>query len=543
MHPALFRLISLRVQGVVRRIFNGLHTVRGLAFLVLGLGVLGVWIAPLLLLQTVDTLIPVDGRSLGDIIPAGLFVACVLTVLLGDDTSIRFQPAEVDFLFSAPIPRRDLITFKLLSHVAGAIVAGSFFFVWLIPYSPMVLSAWIGCIMAFWFLQLFQMTFVLACTTFSTISQGKVRLIIGGVFLGLVSIFLVETWIAQTASGSSWLAATQASWVAYLVLLPFAAFGKILTSERLFPELLGWTLLGVAINLGMTLLIRRLDYYYLEAALSSSQRFYQIIQRAQRGGALSALVTPFSSRTKLPKLPFLGGAGPIAWRQLSAASRSLPTVLGVVGLCLFAIFTPLLLPKADTEVVELAKVAAGAAVLQLTILFTMLLRFDFRGDLHQMDTLKSLPISAYSIVLGELFAPILIASLAQLTLLTGMAMLSDNPMLLLYALWFVIPLNFLFFGLENLLFLLFPVRSVMFNPGDIQGFGHNVVMFAVKMMLLTVCLTIAFLLGGMAYVAFKSNVDVFVGVSWTIITLFALSTLPLIAWAFQRFDPSMDHPT
>lgn len=540
MHPALWTLMKLRFRGVFRRIWRALFTLRGMAFLLLGLGVLFLWLLPLALIGLVPPEARMTVEALEDILPATLLAACVMTVILGDDKAIRFDPAEVDLLFAAPLRRRDLLTYKLITHVAGALVAGSFFCVWLLPHVRLPLAAYVGSFLSIWFIQLFQMAFVLGCQTVSARVYGRMR---AYTFLGAVAAGAVLFWQVSTRpiDMAAW-DAFRTSSTGQVLLMPFRIFGKTLTAQHVFPDLLMWGGAALCVNLLFIGLIVRLDAYYLEAALSSSQKFYALVQRARQGGLLTAWTTPFSTRWRLPALPRMGGVGPIAWRQLTAAARSLPTVLGIAALSLFALTVPRLLVEQQSKEAMLGAVAAGAAIIQLTILFTMLIRFDFRGDLDQMDQLKSLPLSPTGIVLGELATPVAISTLVQVLLLFGLALsLPDLRMLLLVTAAFTLPLNLLLFAVENLLFLLFPSRSVAFNPGDIQGFGHQVVLFMVKMFALFGCITVSVVAGVVVSMAARSVLAV-VAVAWITLLLEAAAFLPLLSWAFRRFDPSMHQP-
>jgi len=105
------------------------------------------------------------------------------------------------------------------------------------------------------------------------------------------------------------------------VLGVFNIFGRIFTSQMIFPELAVWTLLGATINVALIALAMRLDADYAEASVIHSQKMYERIQRARRGG-LGAWNTKVSARRRLPVLPWLGGAGPIAWRQMLTALRN-----------------------------------------------------------------------------------------------------------------------------------------------------------------------------------------------------------------------------
>ena len=87
------------------------------------------------------------------------------------------------------------------------------------------------------------------------------------------------------------------------------------------------------------------------------------------------------------------------------------------------------------------------------------LRFDFRRDLDRLATLKGLPITPAAAAVGQTLAPVLIASLFQsgvLAFAVGARSLPAHHLCM--AMLVMIPLNVLVFGLDNLIYLLYPYR-------------------------------------------------------------------------------------
>ncbi len=543
-HPALFALLRMRIGGLLKRFGASLKTWQGLVFLALTVGVILLWMAPLFLLPVAGTMINMDTARVREFVPIGLMGACLLTIILGDDKALRFTPAEVDFLFPAPFTRQQLMAYKLLENTLGAALAASFFFVWVVPYVPLSLAAFWGSFQALLFIQLFQAAFVLAGMTISVRLQTVTRWWIFGA-VGLIVLVLATQSVIILLHASSM---TQAwmefriSPVGQVVFAPFELYGLVMVAES-YLSLLVWGFLALAINVGLVLLILKLDKYYLEAALASSQRFLLLLSRLRKGGALSLWGSPL--RWRLPLPPRWGGAGPIAWRQLTHACRSVPTLLSVAAVVLFVVSAPrLFLSSIGDTVAEGVSLAITAAVVQLTLVFTMMLRFDFRNDLEQIDWLKIMPVHPIALVLGELIVPVLIATITQAILLLGVAYLTSAPGLqagLIVLTVFTLPLNFLLFGLENFLFLMFPSRSMAFNPGDLQGFGRQTVLFLVKMLLMVAAAVSATILGALI-LTFTGSLMAAMTAAWLWLAGLAVGTVPLVAWAFQEYDPSTNQP-
>jgi hypothetical protein len=102
---------------------------------------------------------------------------------------------------------------------------------------------------------------------------------------------------------------------------------------------------------------------------------------------------------------------------------------------------------------------AGTLAFYTFLLLPTALRFDFRRDLIRLATLKSMPIPPTAAALGQTVTPVLIASLFQMGVLAfAIVARSLPPYYLLAAMLVMIPLNALVFGLENLIYLLYPYR-------------------------------------------------------------------------------------
>ena len=156
----------------------------------------------------------------------------------------------------------------------------------------------------------------------------------------------------------------------------------------------------------------KLDANYLEAAAGASQRRYERMRRVRSGAALSATARA-TARRRLPQPPFLGGAGPIAWRQLTNAlrsSRGLLLVLFFLALGMGPFFvavrepspavTPGMHQRPDFPFVGLL-----STLVWFSVLLASLLKFDFRSDLDAMETVKTLPLAAAAVAVGQLVVP------------------------------------------------------------------------------------------------------------------------------------------
>jgi hypothetical protein len=106
----------------------------------------------------------------------------------------------------------------------------------------------------------------------------------------------------------------------------------------------------------------------------------------------------------------------------------------------------------------------------------------------------------------------------------------------------VIPLNLLFSLIENLIFLLFPVREMAVSPGDLQGTGRRMIVLVLKLMGVIFVGGIATVVAAVVY-AFTDHSLPMACASAAVVLLGADAGLvPVLGLAFGKFDPSVDTP-
>ena len=121
-------------------------------------------------------------------------------------------------------------------------------------------------------------------------------------------------------------------------------------------------------------------------------------------------------------------------------------------------------------------------------------------------------------------------------------MLHTGAMKLAIVMLFALPLNAMLIAVENLIFLIFPVRAIAVSPGDLQGIGRQMLIFLLKGIALLAAATLAAAVGaGVWWIAGKSTA-IFLATTILILVLEVLGTIPLLVIAFRKFDPSVDTP-
>jgi ABC-2 type transport system permease protein len=542
MDRALWLLLRLRLLGWLRRLRRALGTVRGILLCVFGLLMCGIWLLPAILF----TPPPGPGhlaevRRLG---PLAVMAFCVLNVIFSSgERAISFSPAEVNLLFPAPFSRRQLLLYKMAGMLGGTLLSAVFLTLVTRQHTASFLAGLVGLSLTLAFLQLFSMVLALLGSAVGARAYNRRRRVVLVVLVTVLLAAAVQAGVHfQGRSLGDVLTEVEQTPVVQALLTPVGWLIRAGTAERIWPDLVQWAALGLVLDLCLVALVLALDANYLETAAAASEKLYARLQRLRRGGP--ALGTPASgtARLGLPSLPRWGGVGPLLWRQLTTALRSLWSLLLV--LVLFAVITAPILLNLTRHGPDPEPAATLVGLLVGISLFVPpLLPFDFRGDLDRMDLLKTLPLPAWRLVVGELLAPALLTSLAQLLFLAGAQILLGRVQpALLGAMIFLAPINLLLFGVENLFFLWFPTRLVGAGPGDFQLFGRQMLLWLGKLLVLGVAVGLAFVTGLLVFLLAGHSWLAAGLAAWLVMAGITTGLLPLVVLAFQHFDVAQDTP-
>ena len=534
MPHALLLLLKLQARAMLRRAVRGAGSVRGAIFLIFGAALFLLFMLPAAIS---GAMMPrTDPQLVLAVVPLGMLAIAIFSLTSGGgERAVAFTPPEVEFLFAGPFTRRQVLAYRIIKTLAGAMFTALLFSVFFLRHAVSWPACFAGSLMALFFIQLLSMSIVLIGQSVGQRAYTLGRKI--GVGLLLAMLALAAGPVVLKGMDAGWLPAVQevrASTVGRVLLAPMEPFGRILTAATAM-QLLGWTSLALLVNGLLLGVVMWLDANYLETSAARSEAIYTRTQRARRAGLAS---TPSASlaRYRLPMLPYLHGAGPVAWRQLTTAlrnSRTLLLMLAILAMC----GVPMILAR--------QKMAAGAMVgvaMWATFILAPMLRFDFRGELDSMDWLKSLPVGGMALAAGELLAPVLVMTLLQSMVFVGSAAIAGHAdWVLLLGLAIALPFNTLLFGMENVLFLLFPMRFAS-APGDFQGFGRQMLLMFAKLTILFICAGVCAGVGAGVYFLFGRSLPAAIIAGALLLVAQAAAMLPLLAWAFGRFDPSRDVP-
>jgi hypothetical protein len=534
----LVTLSGLQTRALVRRLTRGVRSVKGAVLFVFGVAVVGLWLAPSV--WQAHVVGRTDPRAVLDLAPVLLLASCLLTVITsGGEKAIAFSPAEVDFLFPGPFTRRQLLAFKIGKSLGGIAFSSLLLSVVLLRHARAWPAAWAGLALAMLFLQMFGVAITLVAQSIGERAYTRGRKVV----LGLV-IVLALAWVLPRMSAGGgrpgfleMAKSLRASRVGHVLLAPLEAFGRLFVADRLWPDAFVYGGIALGIDVLLVFVVFYLDADYLEAAAARSQVLYDRLQRVRRGGGLAAIGAPAKGRWAMPRLPYWAGAGPVVWRQGTTALRNSKGLLMVLLILAIAVGPLVLSANRDGN---LSGSVVGAMA-WMTLIVGSWIRFDFRGDLDQMDHLKSLPASGWAISAGQLVTPAVLMTLCHaLVVASVMAATRRWDPVLAFAAVVSAPFNAMMFAVENLIFLVFPTRGAQ-NPTDFQGYGRQLLILFAKGIILLIACGIAALV---AYVGHQLTG------SWTasavtaafVLTAEAVALVPAVAWAYGRFDVSRDMP-
>jgi hypothetical protein len=542
---ALWLLLYLGAVARLRRWGRNLRTAKGALLTLVGLLAFVPWLASVALSASQAGPARVESsRRLG---PPLLLANCLLTLLFAKrGQGIPFTPPEVQFLFSGPFSRRQLLAYRVASNVASALLGAGFFALLLRQNAARGLAAYVGTALTLVFMQLFAMTVTLALGLLDEVADTwRRRLVLAGM-AGLLAAVVLSLGgdLARLPAGEL-LRRVERSPVTTAVLTPFGWFVGAFTAERLWPDLAASASLALAVDVALLVAMFALDAQYLEASATASARLYERMERMRRGVAVAPRRgAPSRSPAASRAVAWCGGVGPIAWRQWATAlagrswgtAIAYGTVAAGAGLALWCL-TPRDLAW------ELA-IATQSVVLGLGLVLSFGLRLDFRGDFERIELLKTLPIAPGRLALGQLVVPVLLLSgfhWAALAVI-GLGTRTVTP-LTWPAAALAPPVGMLLLAIDNLFFLWFPIRLPSAPAGDLATLGRVILLSGAKVMAIALAGGAAALLGLGAYAVTGRSLLAALVAAWLVLAGASASLVPAIALAFEHFDVARDTPS
>ncbi len=559
-------LISRSARNRVARQLRRLRQPRYLVALLLGLAYL--W---LLVGQQRPAAQASDPARAGWIELAGAMALALAVawawIFAAERRVLAFSPAEVTFLFAAPVTRRQLVHFKLL-RTQLVILFNTLLWTLLLSRERFGTSAWLR-VATLWLvlttLSLHRLgaSLVRASLAEHGRSGARRRVVSLGLLAAVVAAAGWAALDARAAIAAGWdegvgaflsaLAAAADGPVPTAILYPFRLLVAPLAAESsaAWVRAMGPAVLILAAHY---VWVVRSDAAFEEAAVEESLRRAQRLagrpDRPRRAAASRRIAPPYRLRAEGPP----GEA--LFWKNLTGVARTgrpRATAVGVVvaGAALGALsFQP------GGHFAELIGWFVALWAVFLVAVGPQWIRSDLRGDLPKLDLLRSYPLRGRSIVTAEVAASTVVLTALQLALggIAYLAFLGNRAMepdldartALLAGAGLLLPaVNFAGLLIQNGAALLFPSWTHLGagRPGGVEALGQNMLALMAHLLVLAVALLMPVAAGIAVLVTLRSWLGWWAGVPAALAALLviALEAAPAVGWLgriFDRTDPA-----
>lgn len=416
--------------------------------------------------------------------------------------ALAFTPADVQFLFPAPVSRRTLVHAKLLRGQLAILINVLIWTVLLRGGGGASVEAWQRGF-ALWLL---FSTLTLHRLGATLVRSNALEHAAAGRRRALVSITVFTAVLAAIVIGilsqlpELRIAAGQGAKAIFLALAtaldqPMPRVALALPRALLTPIV---TAGGPAAAWGTSILaaigvfalhyawVVRMDSAFEEAALEASQHQAERLQRVRSSQMLGKTRTRSGKLVRIPRLALRGRPEvAIAWKNIAAALRGGQWRGQFIGFTIGLLVFGLALRRASENAADaLAGITVGWAAM-LLLIGPLWMRFDLRLDLQRLEILKALPISGSRLVAAEIAGVTVLHSLSVWGLLAvGWVLVANDPGAIdelglnaarvLSVVLLVPAINALLFTVHNATALLFPgwVRLGSENRG-FESMGQN----------------------------------------------------------------------
>ena len=488
-----------------------------------------------------------------------------------DRAALNFSEAEIAFLFPAPIARRTLVHYRLLSVHLRVLVSAAILAVFTGPWGFLSANGWIR--FAGWWLIFVTIALHVTGSSFAItrlmdrgVTTLRRRLFVAG---GIVVLSVATVlWAGSDLRGptaeelgslrgiSSYLVALLRSGLLPYLLMPAKLIlGPLFAADvRSFVVALVYALPVYAVHY---IWVLRNEVGFEEASIVKAEKRAARLAALRPGNWRTHKVrrAPFDlSKVRRPELAFLWKNLLSSGRYLGLRTVSILAAAIVVGCNWLASH-----PEYDVQRQGLAMLSLSAAA-YLLVIGPQFARQDLRSDLFNADILKTYPLRGWQIVLGEILTPAMLVT-TYLWLFLLAAALSFEPQNLP---WLTLPVRF---GIAATLALLAPLlcalqllvvnaAAMLFpawlqtsrsrTPPGIEVMGQRIFFVLGQVLVIFVALLPAAILAGSVYATLQWTVNVPVAAVFATLTVFVVIGIEVVlglAWLgrlFERFDLSAE---
>ncbi len=457
MHAALWKLLWFDIRGSFRGLLQVRRSWRKMLLLLLMFVFVGLFIASQVFGGSQGNLSESGaGGRFGSAMPFWAALYLITTWLTSSaDRGLVMRPAEIHFIVAGPFPNRDIITLNLVRLAYRGAISAIVLALLGMAFMRSFPSALIGLWLLISVSLLVGMIVSLSSRCIHSPIIHRVRRFATVIALGTLVMMIMQSM--QLIRGSDEAvtvpkiaAASFQTPVGQIVLPPMAWMFAPLTNNEFWPTtvfMLPARFLVVALLVG---LIYFLGGDYLEASTTRTDLSIERRKSSLRSGSSNS--SGWTRRLTLPQFARLFGIGPIAWMQMLHSIRILPRFLVfTVAIVSVVIVIPM--------TVDSQQLQGWSGVLWMFGLnayadFLLLLQLPvgFLGPPAQRAMLKSLPVSNWAIVIGQLAGPLIpLALMHLLVLVLFLFLLPDSALAVFQTSLALIPVGWVLTANINLL--------------------------------------------------------------------------------------------
>jgi ABC-2 type transport system permease protein len=352
----------------------------------------------------------------------GLLLVALVNWFIPRRAALPFTETEIAFLFPAPVSRRMLIHYRVLSSQLGIVFTALIFTIVFRRMGPLDGHALFRALG--WWITLATLNLHFTATSFtisrlfnrSITTQRRRMITIGAAAAALIAIVAWAYIVFQVPTAAD--LRTPASTRDYIsAQLDAGPFPYLLAIPRfLIAPYFASGIGEFLVAMGLALLVFAAHYFWVihtevsfeEATIARAEKRASRVRAVQQGDwrtqgqARKSQRPPFNLRSSgPPEVAFL-------WKNLLSTSALFRPTGAIVSLAIVLAGSMLL---SQVPIIRPAFFTTGLVLLGVTLLFGPLIaRQDLRQDLQNSDILKTYPLTGRQILLGELLTPVAILS-------------------------------------------------------------------------------------------------------------------------------------
>ena len=435
-----------------------------------------------------------------------LVIIVAAWALPGDAPGLVFSEAEIQFLFAGPVSRRQLLAYKVLRSQLQSLFSALMFSFFVFRRGHF-LGMWVALAVLDVYL-----TFV---------SFVRARMTVAGIrwWWRAAAVSVVATVIGSLTSQQ--VRASSGVLLSALRMGKKGSFVAILTrvldappvSTILFlPRLIGqavyapapWLPIAIILALGVALFFAttQIDVGFEDASILASQRALtrRARMRGMRSGRSSSAVNRFPPPFRLADT----GRPEVAliWKNMIGTMRISAFPIVAVGLPVLAIVLALVFRR--DGIADMLGLMGLMATGIYVLVGPQAVRTDLRTDILRLDVIKTFPLSAEALLVGEMGASLIAVAIAEMLMLISSVTIlqfggrymhfATTPEFVVCAVVFVIPISAIQLLIQNGAIILFPAWNLGGDNSRFSAMGQRLLFLLGNLLTLSIALVPAGLL-------------------------------------------------